>query len=676
MNSILIPVIHVMQRLRFPHKFGLISAIIFIPLVVLSVILISAINEKVSFLENEKLGLDYIKVVRLPVEHIQQHRGMISAFHNGAVEFRDRIIEKRQDVDKYIAELDGIDELLGSVLDTKGKVNDIKTKWESIKKNSFEQSASVTVKEHSELVADMLGLMVHIADKSEITLDPALDSYYLGAALVSGLPELIENMGKARALGSGIAAAGSFTQEKFVKLSVLENNILTYSKSLNNGLKSAMTYNPELEAKLKDKITSNQTSVERIQTMLRHDLLDASTITVNSVTVFDTATKAIDGSYQLYDELVPELAGLLESRISTQITVKYTALAIVVTVLVLIMYLFAGLYVSIERNIKSVGHAIQNIANGELFTRLEIETRDEMHQIEVDFNDMAEKFEALVQQIISATSQLASTAEEYAQISRDSASNLDNQRKETEMVATAMNEMTATVQEVAHSATAAAGAAANADKEAGSGKGVVQETANSIHGLAGEVENAANVIQQLANDSENIGAVLDVIKGIAEQTNLLALNAAIEAARAGEQGRGFAVVADEVRTLASRTQDSTKEIETMIERLQTGANNAVNVMESGRIKAQSGVEHTNHAANALESITNAVAIINQMNTQIASAAEEQSATSEEMNKNIVRISHLTEQTATGANQSTAASEELARLASHLNELVGQFKMTA
>lgn len=666
----------VMDKLNFPYKFGLIFAAIILPLFILSSLLVSSINERVAFLENESSGLEYIKTVRLPLEHIQQHRGMTSAFHAGSKEFRERIIEKRQSVDKYFAELETIDKKLGSSLNTQTKVADLKLQWDAIKQNSFNQEGNVTNAEHNKLLTDFLDLMKYIADSSEISLDPVLDSYYLGSSLVVELPELIESMGQTRSLAAAIAAAGRFTPSNFTQLTVFDDHIASSSKKLSDGLKRAVTYNPDLAERIQQSINSNHAAINRMKDMVRKDMLDSDKINVDSQTVFNTTTSAISESYALFDFIVPELALIFEQRIAKETTLKYATLSVVVIVLVLIMYLFIGLYISIKNNISNVGIAIQQLADGELFTRLEIKSQDEMQKIAIDFNGMAEKFEALVQQIVSATGQLASTAEEYAKISRESSSNLENQNRETEQVATAMNEMSATVSEVARSASDAAAAASNADDEAASGKNIVQETTDSIAGLAGEVENVANVIQTLAKDSEDIGSVLDVIKGIAEQTNLLALNAAIEAARAGEQGRGFAVVADEVRTLASRTQDSTKEIESMIERLQMGANNAVNVMEMGRNQAQEGVEHSHQAANALESITDAVAVINQMNIQIASAVEEQSVTTEEMNRNIVSISQLAEQTLNGANQSTTSSEELAGLASHLKALVSQFKMTA
>ncbi|MGD8593954.1 MAG: methyl-accepting chemotaxis protein, partial [Gammaproteobacteria bacterium] len=232
----------------------------------------------------------------------------------------------------------------------------------------------------------------------------------------------------------------------------------------------------------------------------------------------------------------------------------------------------------------------------------------------------------------------------------------------------------ATVQEVARNATEAANAASHSDEEAQKGQAVVDRTINAIDALASEVDRAANVIHRLEQDSDQIGTVLDVIKGIAEQTNLLALNAAIEAARAGEQGRGFAVVADEVRTLASRTQQSTAEIQQMIERLQAGAQEAVSVMDDSRSRAADSVSSAQSAGQSLQSITGSVASITDMNTQIAAAADEQSAVAEEVNKNIVNINHAAERAADGAKQTSAASNALAGLAQDLQALVGQFKV--
>lgn len=330
---------------------------------------------------------------------------------------------------------------------------------------------------------------------------------------------------------------------------------------------------------------------------------------------------------------------------------------------------------TISNPIKSAVDAMNDIAegDGDLTKRLNESGKDEVAQMAQAFNRFSEKVRQMVLQVSGSTTQLAAAAEEMSMITSETNQGVQKQQSETDLVATAMNEMTATVQEVARHATEASNAAQSADNEANEGKNVVQQTVLSINSLASEIQNATGVINQLETDSDNIGTVLDVIRGIAEQTNLLALNAAIEAARAGEQGRGFAVVADEVRTLASRTQESTQEIQTMIESLQNGSRNAVKAMELSQGQSQQSVEKALNAQASLNAITDAVTTISNMNIQIASAAKEQSSVSEEINQNVVNISQVVEQTAEGAQQTLIASNELANLANELQNLVGQFK---
>jgi methyl-accepting chemotaxis protein len=279
----------------------------------------------------------------------------------------------------------------------------------------------------------------------------------------------------------------------------------------------------------------------------------------------------------------------------------------------------------------------------------------------------------IVSQVALSTTRLGAASEELTTVMGATSENIQREKQDIDLIATAITEMNATVHEVASHSSSAAESAQDSATEAEEGKRVVDGAIGVIERLASEIEQAANVIQKLDIESKNIGGVLDVITGIAEQTNLLALNAAIEAARAGEQGRGFAVVADEVRTLAARTQQSTLEIQDMISRLQTEVNNAVQAMETSRSMAQTGVDQAGTAGSSLERIAQAVISIREKNSEIAHATEQQSTVAEEINQKIISISQLGEQNADGSQGAANSSSELAMLAMELQALVGQFK---
>ena len=363
---------------------------------------------------------------------------------------------------------------------------------------------------------------------------------------------------------------------------------------------------------------------------------------------------------------------LVESIGATQSSVS-------VIVLLSILIGVAGswlLVVMITKPLNYVVSAMNDIANGEgdLTQRLAVKGKDEIAQLSAGFNQFIEKVQGIVTQVAGSTSQLAAAAEEMSLVVDSTKNGIQRQRTETELVATAMNEMVATVQEVANNAANASSMANNADNQAHSGKEIVNRTVTSIEALANEVERASVAINGLEKDSEQIGTVLDVIQGIAEQTNLLALNAAIEAARAGEQGRGFAVVADEVRNLASRTQSSTQEIQGMIERLQEGARGAVKVMSGGTQQAEQSVKQAAEAGKALEEITSAVSEISTMNSQIAEVAKQQGEVAEEINQNISNISQVADETTQGTQDLAHSSVALAELAAELQSMVAQFKV--
>ncbi|AUG40443.1 methyl-accepting chemotaxis protein [Pseudomonas chlororaphis] len=358
--------------------------------------------------------------------------------------------------------------------------------------------------------------------------------------------------------------------------------------------------------------------------------------------------------------------------------VFHSAVGLVLAILAIVLVLTVGLAIVLTRSIvRPLGQAVEvaeTIASGDLCHAISVTGNDEPARLLHALQRMQNSLRGTLQKIADSSSQLASAAEELHAVTEDSSKTLHQQSNELEQAATAVNEMTAAVEEVARNAVSTSEASRETDATAHHGRQQVQHTVDSIGDLADEVTRTCEQVEHLAVDVRNIGQVLEVIRSIAEQTNLLALNAAIEAARAGDAGRGFAVVADEVRALAHRTQQSTQEIESMINTIEEGTEGAVSAMRNSNERAHLTLEAARASGLALDQITQAITSINERNLVIASASEEQAQVAREVDRNLVNIRDLATQTSAGANQSNAASQDLSRLAVELNGLVTQFKV--
>jgi len=360
-----------------------------------------------------------------------------------------------------------------------------------------------------------------------------------------------------------------------------------------------------------------------------------------------------------------------------KLTSDITNIALIVTVILTIIGLGAGVLFSnhITSPIINLSHLLKDVqTESDLTKRSSYTSNDEIGEAANSLNQMLEQFHQGIVEVSESTEQIATATEETSIISSQTQENINQQQVSTEQVATAINELTSTVQEVTKNIAQTADAAHKAYDETNSGDQIVKQAISGILSFVEQKNDAAESIQQPVPASRSTASVGDVLKSIADQTNLLALNAAIEAARAGEQGRGFAVVADEVRNLAGKTQESTEEINQMVERLQSSARSSVNLMNQNKSQIQNVIDTAQQAGSSLSNISSAVNEINDMSTQIATAAEEQVSVTEEINQNLVRINTMATQTAEGSEQTSMASQDLAELAVKMKSLVSRFKI--
>ncbi|MCK3845769.1 methyl-accepting chemotaxis protein [Pseudomonas sp. W15Feb34] len=415
----------------------------------------------------------------------------------------------------------------------------------------------------------------------------------------------------------------------------------------------------QIEERMKSLSRANQ--VDELRNLLNTELLS------NSEQVNAVLTRLLD--------INNDDANATNQQAKDQYDMAFDLVVGLLVVATALTVLFAWLLTrSITLPIARALEAAEEVAEGNLTRPITVDGNDEAGRLLAAMAKMQNKLRDTLQRIAGSATQLASAAEELNAVTDESARGLTQQNNEIEQAATAVNEMTSAVEEVARNAVSTSEASRNATTSAGDGRDLVQETVSAIERMSADVQATASLIGDLANESRDIGKVLDVIRGLADQTNLLALNAAIEAARAGEAGRGFAVVADEVRALAHRTQQSTSEIERMIGSIQTGTEHAVDSMRNSTERAESTLNIAKGAGMSLDTINTAIVEINERNLVIASAAEEQAQVAREVDRNLVNIRDLSVQSATGASQTSAASSELSRLAVDLNGMVGRFRL--
>ncbi|MDT6919121.1 methyl-accepting chemotaxis protein [Pseudomonas atacamensis] len=676
MKSLLYPAVSLMNRLSFGMKFSLISVLFLVPMLVTNFYLVRDSYREFQGTRVELRSLDLLGsslTLRRDLETlnnlVQIDVTLGQSGKAGNVEAQIQTLEQA-----VLARLEG----LTAMTEDPEQIKQFEAKRDEMIAAFKAQQAESSLQSKSALIGKLLAsaqiFSQIITSQAGLSRDNQSDIRQLSELVTLITPSVTQTLGEGRAMGSyslGQGFLNSSSSTRFDELLVqLEKLQAEYALKLQDALGSSNAARESLSAQA----DTSKASLKQASELFEEQVVMADTLDAPWQAFYDQVTGLMEHTYQLNQATLKFLDNQLQQRLAqnrTHMILQASALSVV---FVLIFYLYGGFYASTRTTLKSLGAMMDKVAAGDMTVNFKASSRDELGELGEVFNGTVKKIHDLIERVGHTVGEVERQAGQVESVSAQSNQAVAGQRSQIEQVATAMNQMSATSMEVARSAAAAVSSAHSVNDETLSGRGLVESQQGSIAALASEIDQSVLVINQLASDSQSISRVLEVIKSIAEQTNLLALNAAIEAARAGEQGRGFAVVADEVRTLAKRTQQSTEEIEQMIAKLHGGVGAAVKAMGVSHQMANGTVGQSEKVQQALENILGAVGMIVDQNQQIAAAVEQQTAVAHDIDQNIVEINRAGERTAQGAHQTEDASRALSAQVVELKQLISAFRV--
>jgi len=669
-KRLLYPAIALMNRLSFGQKFSLISVLFFLPMLVTSSYLMRDAYQQYQATRAELQGIDPLRAslaLRADLETLGNLLQINAVLGQSG---------QAGDLDARIATLQGkaqaqLQALQGHDSVPQAKLEELAGAFAIAAAESSLQN-KVALVERLLTQAQVLNKL--IASQSGLSQDSQASLRQLSELLGTATAQVTQALGEGRAMGAIALGRGFIDSSGSARFEDLLQRLERLAADYGLRVDDALASDSGLGKSLADVAEASRISVKQAAALFEEQVVVAQTLDAPWPEFYQQVSALIADTYRLNEAIVGYLQEQLQARLAQQHLRMLALGAVLAGVFALILYLYGGFYVSTRTTLRRLSGAMDKVAAGDMTVSFQAHSRDELGELAQGFSETVRRIRSLIDQVGHTVVAVEEQAGQVLAVSARSNQAVSGQREQIEQVATAMNQMSATAQEVARSAALAADGAQQVNRESANGRTLVESQQGSIGRLAAEIDQTVLAINQLADDSRAIGQVLEVIRSIAEQTNLLALNAAIEAARAGEQGRGFAVVADEVRTLARRTQDSTAQIALMIQRLQDGVGAAVRAMGSSHQMAAGTVDEARQVQQALGNILGAVEGIVEQNQQIAAAVEQQTAVAHDIDQNIVAINRAAQDTTQGACQTEDASRALSGQVVELKRLIGAFRV--
>jgi methyl-accepting chemotaxis protein len=670
MQILFSPAVALMNRLRYNSKFLVLGAAISVVMLVLLYSVFSSLSRDIDVSRQELNGLQMIKPINQMAQVVQQHRGLSSGVLNGNEAMRDKRVAKEKEVAEAIQTAEAV---LSPQLREMAAWKGIRQDWEAIAGQGLNWTPAENIRRHTEMIGNLLQFMVTVADETQLTLDPVMDTYYAMDTLVTKMPAMLELMGMTRARGTGLLSRKESSQQQRSELSSILAQMDGTLRAQNINLEKVMRYSPALRDGLSRATREFSSETEKIIALVRDDILGEKYATTPQDYLART-TGLIDLGYKvIYDTLIPQFELQLHERTKQARQVLIFEIGLTASIGLLVAYLSVGAYFTVINSVGDFSQGASRLADGDLTTTFDTNGADELHTAGKDFNGMAASFRKLLGGVQGDVRRLHQAAEQLASSSQQISAGTATQSDAASSMAAAVEEMTVSIDHISRNAQDAQLYSRESDEVAMRGGQIVQTVVAEIQRIALTVNESAAAVEALGVQSGQISAIVGTIKDIADQTNLLALNAAIEAARAGESGRGFAVVADEVRKLAERTSKSTHEISSMITAIQSGTTKAVSSMKEGVLRVSSGVEQARQAGEAIGQVQAQSRQVLNAVSEISVALREQAAASTDIARNVERIAQMAEENSAAAGGNAETSDTLRKLAQALTTAIARFR---